>query len=127
LISSDFRPLAPPRDHQFLFHRARIAHEDCAHNLLLGLCGCYGDDSFCIGDDPSAAFTAARASPCRWAPDRIRPNRRGKRLAAVIDPEDLDRLIELAEDAIDIAEARAALEEEGPSIPWEEVKADLGL
>lgn len=54
-------------------------------------------------------------------------NRRGKRLAAVIDAEDLDRLIELAEDAIDIAEARAALEEEGESIPWDEVKADLGL
>jgi hypothetical protein len=45
----------------------------------------------------------------------------------VIDAEDLDRLIELAEDAVDIAEARAALEEEGESIPWEEVKADLGL
>jgi len=45
----------------------------------------------------------------------------------VIDAEDLDRLMELAEDAIDIAEARAAVEEEGESIPWEEVKADLGL
>ena len=54
-------------------------------------------------------------------------HRRGKRLAAVIDAEDLDRLIELAEDAVDISEARAALEEEGESIPWEEVKADLGL
>jgi prevent-host-death family protein len=54
-------------------------------------------------------------------------HRRGKRLAAVIDAEDLDRLIELAEDAIDIAEARAALEEEGESISWDEVKADLGL
>jgi prevent-host-death family protein len=54
-------------------------------------------------------------------------HRRGKRLAAVIDAEDLDRLIELAEDAIDIAEARAALAEEGEPIPWDEVKADLGL
>jgi len=54
-------------------------------------------------------------------------HRRGKRLAAVIDAEDLDRLIELAEDAIDIAEARAALEEEGESISWDEVKAELGL
>ena len=53
--------------------------------------------------------------------------RRGKRLAAVIDAEDLDRLVELAEDAIDIAEARAALEEEGRSIPWAEVKEALGL
>lgn len=53
--------------------------------------------------------------------------RRGRRLAAVIDAEDLDRLIELAEDARDIAEARAALEEDGESIPWDEVKAELGL
>lgn len=53
--------------------------------------------------------------------------RRGKRLAALIDADDLERLIELAEDAIDIAEARAALEAEGESIPWDEVKADLGL
>lgn len=54
-------------------------------------------------------------------------HRRGRRLAAVIDADDLDRLLELAEDALDIAEARAALEEEGESIPWDEVKADLGL
>jgi antitoxin Phd len=53
--------------------------------------------------------------------------RHGKRLAAVIDAEDLDRLMELAEDAIDIAEARSAVEEEGEPIPWDEVKADLGL
>jgi prevent-host-death family protein len=54
-------------------------------------------------------------------------HRHGKRLAAVIDAEDLDRLIEFAEDAVDIAEASASLEEEGESIPWDEVKADLGL
>ncbi len=54
-------------------------------------------------------------------------HRRGKRLAAVIDAEDLDRLIELAEEAADIAEARAALEEEGEPVPWEEVKVSLGL
>lgn len=53
--------------------------------------------------------------------------RRGKRLVAVIDAEDLDRLVELAEDAVDIAGARAALKEEGDSIPWAEVKKALGL
>lgn len=53
--------------------------------------------------------------------------RRGKRLAAVIDADDLDRLTSLAEDALDIAGTQEALDEEGESIPWEEVKAELGL
>ena len=57
--------------------------------------------------------------------------RRGRRVAAVIDADDLDRLIELAEDMTDIRaaeQARAEIEETGAApIPWEEVKADLGL
>ncbi|MEX2289765.1 MAG: type II toxin-antitoxin system Phd/YefM family antitoxin [Mycobacteriales bacterium] len=57
--------------------------------------------------------------------------RRGKRVAAVIDAEDLERLLELAEDMADIRAAEAARAEmratgESP-IPWEQVKADLGL
>lgn len=57
--------------------------------------------------------------------------RRGRRVAAVIDADDLDRLIELAEDMADIraaAEARAEMKATGEApIPWAEVKADLGL
>ena len=53
--------------------------------------------------------------------------RHGKRVAAVIGAEELDRLIEHAEDAIDIAAARASAEEDGENIPWDEVKASLGL
>jgi prevent-host-death family protein len=56
--------------------------------------------------------------------------RRGQRVAAVIDADDLDRLIAAAEDLVDIEAARAAREEiaEGETaIPWEQVKADLGL
>ncbi len=57
--------------------------------------------------------------------------RRGRRVAAVIDADDLDRLIELAEDMTDIraaAEARAEMEATRTEpIPWEDVKADLGL
>jgi prevent-host-death family protein len=57
--------------------------------------------------------------------------RRGRRVAAVIDADDLDRLLELAEDMADIraaAEARAEMEATGETpIPWAEVKADLGL
>jgi len=57
--------------------------------------------------------------------------RRGDRVAAVIDADDLDRIIELAEDMSDIlaaAEARAEMQKTGEEpIPWEQVRADLGL
>lgn len=55
--------------------------------------------------------------------------RRGQRVAAVIDSEDLDRLLEAAEDLADIEAARAARAEVSAqgSIPWDRVKADLGL
>ena len=55
--------------------------------------------------------------------------RRGQRVAAVIDAEDLDRLLEAAEDLADIEAARAARAEVSAqgSIPWDRVKADLGL
>jgi prevent-host-death family protein len=57
--------------------------------------------------------------------------RRGRRVAAVIDADDLDGILELAEDMADIRAAEAARAEmrstgETP-IPWEQVKADLGL
>ena len=57
--------------------------------------------------------------------------RRGRRVAAVIDADDLDAILELAEDMADIRAAEAARAEmrttgETP-IPWEQVKADLGL
>ena len=61
--------------------------------------------------------------------DPIYLTRRGQRVAAVSDADDLDRLIEAAEDLADIEAARAARAEvdaEG-AIPWEQVKADLGL
>ncbi len=51
-------------------------------------------------------------------------------MAAVIDADDLDRLISAAEDLADITAARSARDEiahgEVP-IPWDQVKADLGL
>ncbi|HEU0287793.1 MAG TPA: type II toxin-antitoxin system Phd/YefM family antitoxin [Nocardioidaceae bacterium] len=63
--------------------------------------------------------------------DPVFLTRRGRRVAAVIDAEDLERLIEAAEDLADIRAARAARAELADSaeipIPWEEVKADLGL
>ena len=55
--------------------------------------------------------------------------RRGRRVAAVIDADDLERLTQAAEDLADIEaaeDARAEIAERG-TIPWEEVKADLGF
>jgi prevent-host-death family protein len=57
--------------------------------------------------------------------------RRGQRVAAVIDADDLARLMELAEDMADIRAAEASRAEMKATgdlpIPWEQVKADLGL
>lgn len=57
--------------------------------------------------------------------------RRGRRVAAVIDADDLDHILELAEDMADIRaaeQARSEMKTTGAApIPWDEVKADLGL
>ena len=61
--------------------------------------------------------------------DPIYLTRRGQRVAAVIDADDLDRLLEAAEDLADLEAARMARAEiaDGGTIPWEQVKTDLGL
>ena len=62
--------------------------------------------------------------------DPVYLTRRGQRVAAVIDAEDLDRLIASAEDLADIEAAKAAraeIADGDATIPWEQVKADLGL
>jgi len=55
--------------------------------------------------------------------------RGGRRVAAVIGAEDLERLTRAAEDLADIEAADAARAEvaEHGTISWGEVKADLGL
>ncbi len=62
--------------------------------------------------------------------ERIILTRRGKELAALVPMEDM-RFLEDLEDRLDLEEARAALAEakadpEHP-IPWERLKAELGL
>ena len=52
--------------------------------------------------------------------------RRGKRVAAVVDPEVMERLVEAAEDALDRAALHQAREDDD-YVPWDEVKAELGL
>lgn len=57
--------------------------------------------------------------------------RHGQTIAAVIDADDLDGILSLAEDMADIRaaeEARAEMRATGEApIPWEQVKIDLGL
>lgn len=60
--------------------------------------------------------------------DRIVLHRRGKDVAALVPLEDYD-LLEKLEDRFDLEEARAALKETKTkgTIPWEKIKAELGL
>jgi len=60
--------------------------------------------------------------------ERILLHRRGRNVAAVVSLDDFALLEEL-EDRIDLEEARAALAEvkKKGTIPWEKIKADLGL
>ena len=62
--------------------------------------------------------------------DPVYLTRRGQRVAAVIDADDLDLLIAAAEDLADIQAAHAArveIDDGGSAIPWEQVKEDLGM
>lgn len=52
--------------------------------------------------------------------------RRGRRVAVIIDAESYERVVETAEEATDRRELQAA-RDENDYVPWDEVKADLGL
>lgn len=52
--------------------------------------------------------------------------RRGRVVAVVVDPVVFGKLVEDAEDALDRTELALA-RDENEYIPWEQVKADLGL
>jgi prevent-host-death family protein len=65
-----------------------------------------------------------------YGKERVIIRRRGKALAAVVPLEDL-RFLEAAEDRLDAADGHRALAaaktKNEQSIPWEQVKAELGL
>lgn len=86
-------------------------------------------ESFSVTDARNQLATIIDAARSGHQP--IFMTRRGQRVAAVIDADDLGRIMELAEDMADIraAEAsRAEMQATGETpIPWEQVKADLGL
>ncbi|WP_125616018.1 type II toxin-antitoxin system Phd/YefM family antitoxin [Specibacter cremeus] len=76
------------------------------------------------------AHLAKAVDTARMEHDPVWLTKHGKRLAAVIDAEDLARLLAAAEDLEDLHAAEAAREERAAGaapIPWDEVKADLGL
>lgn len=52
--------------------------------------------------------------------------RHGKTAAVLISPERYELLMDALEDAEDLAAYDAAMTEEGPNIPWDQVKVDLG-
>jgi len=52
--------------------------------------------------------------------------RYGRPAAVLISPERYEQLMEAEEEAEDVAAFDAAMAEEGPNIPWEQVKTDLG-
>lgn len=52
--------------------------------------------------------------------------RYGRPAAVLVSPEHYDRLTTAVEDAEDIEAFDSAMAEEGPNIPWGQVKADLG-
>lgn len=63
--------------------------------------------------------------------DPVFLTRRGRRVVAVVDADQLDQLLRDSEDLADLqaaAQARTELSEAGGQpIPWEQVKVDLGL
>jgi PHD/YefM family antitoxin component YafN of YafNO toxin-antitoxin module len=52
--------------------------------------------------------------------------RYGRPAAVLVSPEQYEKLVAALEDAEDAAAFDAAMNEEGPNIPWEQVKVDLG-
>ena len=81
-----------------------------------------------------AMFTLASSDARKNFADAVRRaqsdpvviEKRGRREAVIIAPELFDRLVEAAEELEDISAFDSAMEEEGPNIPWDEVKAELG-
>jgi antitoxin Phd len=77
------------------------------------------------------SMTAARDSladvidSARTRHEPVSISRRGRRIAVVVDAEDYDRMVELAEDALDNAAADQA-EADGEFIAWDEVRTELG-
>lgn len=60
------------------------------------------------------------------AEQAVHLQRRGRTVAVLISPERYDELMEAAEDLEDIAAYDEAMAETDETIPWEQVRIDLG-
>jgi PHD/YefM family antitoxin component YafN of YafNO toxin-antitoxin module len=58
--------------------------------------------------------------------DAVFLERYGRTVAVLISPERYDQMMEAVEDAEDVDLFDEAIATGGPTIPWEQVKADLG-
>lgn len=52
--------------------------------------------------------------------------RRGQPTAVVVSPAQYELMMDALEEVADVAAFDEAMSDEGPNIPWAEVKADLG-
>ncbi|GAC1373911.1 MAG: hypothetical protein NVS3B21_33880 [Acidimicrobiales bacterium] len=62
----------------------------------------------------------------RASKEPVYVTRRGRRVAVIMDPDAYESLVAAAEDTVDRAELDAARSDDD-YVPWEEVKAELGL
>ena len=79
-----------------------------------------------VGVSEAREHLAELIDSARQSGDPVFVTRRGRRVAVILDPGVYDRLTEAAEDASDRFELAIAREEDD-YVPWDEVKADLGL
>lgn len=56
----------------------------------------------------------------------VRLQRRGRTCAVMLSETEYERLLEAAEDVEDVAAIEEAMASGEPTIPWEQVKSDLG-
>jgi prevent-host-death family protein len=79
-----------------------------------------------VGVSAARNHLAELIDATRHTGEPIYVTRRGRPVAIILDPEIYQRLLDDAEDALDRAELHAAREDDD-YVPWDEVKADLGL
>lgn len=81
----------------------------------------------CVGTiDVSEARQQLSAVIDRAETEAMTLVRYGRPAAVLLSPARYEELLAAAEDAEDVAAFDEAMAEEGPNIPWDQVKADLG-